>query len=195
MSRLSLGCLVMAAGSATRFGQNKLAVSFGGKTLIERIFEAIPTQKFSDCVVVTQYDEIEELAPRYGFRTVRNDRPDLGLSRTVRLGVEAMQECDAILFCVSDQPLLRRESIAAEVDFYLANPESIVAMSHSGRRGNPCIFPKVFFPELSALTGDHGGRSVIECHEDKLLLFEVADEAQLIDVDTAETLEALSRKL
>ncbi len=195
MSALKLGCLVMAAGSGTRFGENKLAVSFGGKTLIERIFEAVPMEKFSDRVVVTQYDEIEALAPRYGFRTVRNDRPDLGLSRTVRLGTEALHECDAILFCVSDQPLLRRESIAAEVDFYLANPERIVAMSHRGRRGNPCIFPKCFFPELAALTGAHGGRSVIEQHEDKLLLFEVEDETQLIDVDTSETLEQLKRSL
>ena len=109
MSPLNIGCLVMAAGSATRFGENKLAARLGGKTLIERIFEAIPTEKFSDRVVVTQYDEIAALAPHYGFSVVRNDRPDLGLSRTVRLGVEAMKNCDAILFCVSDQPLLRRE--------------------------------------------------------------------------------------
>lgn len=194
MSAPSLGCLVMAAGSAVRFGENKLAARLGGKMLIERIFEAIPKEKFSALTVVTQYDEIESLAPSYGFRTVRNDRPDLGLSRTVRLGVEAMEECDAILFCVADQPLLQRESIAAEVALYLANPESIVALSHKGRRGNPCIFPKAYFPELKALTGDRGGRSVIEKHEDKLLLYEVSAE-QLVDVDTADTLEELKKTL
>ncbi len=194
MSAPKLGCLVMAAGSAKRFGENKLAVSFDGKRLIERIFEAIPKEKFFSLVVVTQYDEIEALAPRYGFRVVRNDRPDLGLSRTVRLGVEALHDCDAILFAVADQPLLRRESIAAEVEFYLANTERIVALSHNGRRGNPCIFPKRFFLELSSLEGEHGGRSVIECHEEHLLLFEVEGE-QLIDVDTPETLEQLKKAL
>lgn len=190
----SLGCLVMAAGSAVRFGENKLAARLGGKMLIERILEAVPKEKFSSLVVVTQYDEIEALAPAYGFRVIRNDRPDLGLSHTVHLGVEAMKDRDAILFCVADQPLLRRESIVSEVELYLAHPEHIVAMSHGGRRGNPCIFPKAFFPELAALTGDRGGRSVIERHEDKLLLCEISAE-QLVDVDTVDTLEALKKSV
>lgn len=194
MSIPTLGCLVMAAGASTRFGENKLAATLDGKTLIERIFAAIPGEKFSSLTVVTQYAEVEALAPHYGFRVVRNDRPELGLSRTVRLGVEAMSDCDAILFAVADQPLLRRESIAAEVDFFLANSDCIVALSHNGRRGNPCIFPAAFYPELAALTGDHGGRSVIERHEDKLLLFEVEGE-QLIDVDTVETLQKLKKEL
>ena len=188
---LKLGCLVMAAGSATRFGENKLAVRFGGKLLIERIFEAVPAEKFSSRAVVTQYDEIEALAPRFGFSCVRNDSPELGISRTIRLGLEALKDCDAVLFCVADQPLLRRETIAAEVDFFLQHPENIVALSSRGKRGNPCLFPARFFPELMALEGDNGGRSVIARHEDAVLLCEVREE-ELIDVDTVEALDALT---
>lgn len=192
MLPLKLGCLVMAAGSATRFGENKLAARFGGKMLIERIFEAVPAEKFSSRVVVTQYGEIEALAPHFGFAAVRNDRPELGISRTIRLGLEALKDCDAVLFCVADQPLLRRETIAAEVDFFLEHPESIVALSSKGKRGNPCLFPARFFPELMALEGDKGGRSVIAQHEDAVLLYEASEE-ELIDVDTVETLDALTR--
>ena len=35
-----------------------------------------------------------------------NDRPEEGLSRTVRLGTEQLMDCDGILYLVSDQPLL-----------------------------------------------------------------------------------------
>lgn len=192
MLPLKLGCLVMAAGSATRFGENKLAARFGDKMLIERIFEAVPAEKFSSRVVVTQYGEIEALAPYFGFEAVRNDRPELGISRTIRLGLEALKDCDAVLFCVADQPLLRRETIAAEVDFFLEHPESIVSLSSKGKRGNPCLFPARFFPELMALEGDKGGRSVIARHEDAVLLYEASEE-ELIDVDTVETLDALTR--
>ncbi len=59
-----------------------------------------------------------------------------------------------------------------------------------GVRGNPCIFPARFFPELLELQGDHGGNTVIRRHEEELLLVE-APEAELTDVDTPEALRAL----
>jgi len=36
-TRIPVGCVVMAAGNASRFGNNKLLADAGGKTLIERI--------------------------------------------------------------------------------------------------------------------------------------------------------------
>ena len=104
---LSLGCLVMAAGSGRRFGGNKLAAELDGKTLIRRALEAVPGARFSAVTVVSQYEDIEELAGQFGFAAIHNDRPDLGLSHTIRLGTEAMRGCDGILYMVADQPKLR----------------------------------------------------------------------------------------
>ena len=103
MKEHSIGCVVMAAGNAARFGENKLSAAVDGKTLIERALDAVPIEKLSAACVVTQYDEVEMLAMRHGFRCIRNDRPEDGLSRTVRLGTEALEgECDAILYLVSE---------------------------------------------------------------------------------------------
>ena len=74
---LSLGCLVMAAGSGRRFGGNKLAAELDGKTLIRRALEAVPGARFSAVTVVSQYEDIEELAGQFGFAAIHNDRPDL----------------------------------------------------------------------------------------------------------------------
>ncbi len=187
----SVGCVVMAAGNASRFGENKLAAVLDGRTLIERALDAVPADRLAETVVVTQYDEVEALALRRGFRCLRNDRPEDGAGRTVRLGTEAlMDRCGAILYLVSDQPLLRRESVAALLDFYAAHPAHIVGAAHDGRRGNPCVFPKRFFPELCALTGDVGGSAVIRKHAEDLLLFELGAE-ELADVDTREALMKL----
>jgi CTP:molybdopterin cytidylyltransferase MocA len=60
-------------------------------------------------------------------------------------------------------------------------------MSCGGRRGNPCVFPKTCFDELCRLTGDRGGRAVIEGNGHPLILFEAA-EAELADIDTPEDL-------
>ena len=190
---LSIGCIVMAAGNAKRFGDNKLAAVVDGKTLIERALDAVPGEQFSRVVVVTQYDEIESLARSRGFETIRNQHPDWGISHTISLGTHELQnDCDAICYMVSDQPLLRRESIAGAVDFFREHSDHIVGLAHDGTRGNPCIFPRKFYDELIALREDHGGNTVIRAHEDALRLYEV-DKQELTDVDTPQALRDLMK--
>ena len=189
----TLGCVVMAAGNARRFGENKLAAEVRGRSLIRRALEAVPPEAFGAVAVVTQYPEVLELAEAFHFTAVENRHPDLGISHTIRLGLEALGDCDGALFQVSDQPLLRRESIRAEVEFFRRHPDKLVGLSHGGVRGNPCIFPAAYFPELLALTEDRGGSSVIRRHEEDLLLVEVpADELE--DVDTPQALRAMKEQ-
>lgn len=188
------GCVVLAAGNGKRFGFNKLTAALDGRSLILRSLETVPAECFSSVVVVTQYPEILKLAGEFHFAAVINEKPELGLSRSIHLGLTALRDCQAVCFQVSDQPLLRRESVAALADFWRQAPEQIAALAHGGVRGNPCIFPAKFFPELMALTGDTGGAAVIQRHEDALRLLEVpADE--LWDVDTPRALREVESTL
>ena len=190
---MQIGCVVMAAGDARRFGDNKLAAVFDGKPLILRALEAVPAEAFSTVAVVTQYPEVEELARRFSFFQVRNPHPDWGISHTIRLGLEALGPCGAALFQVSDQPMLRRETVAAEVAFFRNHPDKLVGLGHNGVRGNPCIFPAAYFPELLALKEDRGGSSVIRRHREELLLFE-APARELEDADTRQALRAMEER-
>ena len=191
--RLKLGCVVMAAGNAKRFGANKLASQLRGRSLILRSLEAVPQEAFERVVVVTQYPEIMRLVKEFHFSSILNDQPDEGLSRTIHLGLTALRDCDGVLFQVADQPLLRRESVLALTEQWRQRPAGIAALGHGGVRGNPCVFPSALFPELMALTGDRGGSTVIRRHEDLLTLLEVPAE-ELYDVDTAAALQALERE-
>lgn len=186
-----LGCVVMAAGNARRFGENKLAAGVGGRSLILRALEAVPVEEFKTVAVVTQYPEVLDLAGRFGFRAVRNEHPDWGISHTIRLGLKSLGSCDAAMFLVSDQPLLKRESVRALAELWRSRPENIAALAHGGVRGNPCLFPARFFPELLELREDHGGNTVIRRHEEDLILLEVPEE-ELTDVDTRSALEELN---
>ena len=193
--KTKIGCVVMAAGGATRFGKNKLLSPLDGVTLAQRAIDAVPAEKLHRAVVVTGYPEIAALAQSRGLAVVVNGRPEDGASRTVRLGVEALEaSCDAILFLVSDQPLLTRQTVADLIDFYHAHPGHIVAAAHNGVRGNPCLFPRDYFNALKSLTGDTGGSAVIRRHEENLLLMEVSA-PQLEDVDTPQARAALQQQL
>ncbi len=183
---LSIGCVIMAAGNSIRFGANKLESVVNGKTVIEHAFDAVPLSLKETTVVVTQYDSVETLARKYGFSCVRNTRPEDGVSLTIRLGTEVLKDrCDATLYMVSDQPLLKSSSIEKLIECYLRNPGHIVSASHSGKRGNPCIFPGKYYEPLMNLSGDTGGSTVIQDHKEDLILVET-DSLELIDIDTKE---------
>ena len=139
-----IGCLIMAAGNASRFGENKLTASFAGKSLFSLALAAIPADTFARVTVVM----------------------------------------------VADQPLLRQETVLRIVQDWRQHPGCIVGAAHNGHRGNPCLFPARFFPELCALEGDRGGSSIIRRHEDALRLVEAA-EPELSDCDTKQALEIL----
>ena len=185
---IRLGCVVMAAGNARRFGENKLSAVIDGRSLMERTLDAVPCKLFEKVVVVTQYDWVETLAANRSFLPIRNKEPEKGLSRTIQLGLNELLDLDGVLFLVSDQPWLKRETVEAEIHLFLANSDKIIALSHDRQRGNPCIFPKRFFSQLLALEGDRGGSAVIRQHEDDLLLLE-ADEIELRDIDTKDEFE------
>mgnify|MGYP002517738349 CR=1 FL=1 len=186
----SLGCLIMAAGYASRFGDNKLFAEYRGTSLLELALKAVPPGLFSRVTVVSQYEKALALAKTYGFDAMKNTRPELGVSETIRLGTQAMLDCDAILYMVSDQPLLQPNSVCAVAERWMREPETICGAAHNGVRGNPCIFPRKFFPELMALSGDRGGSRVIRQHEDALRLVEIPPE-ELCDCDTKLALDQL----
>lgn len=191
MEQFKIGCVVMAAGNAARFGENKLAAVFDGKPLIRHALEAVPQGLRT--VVVTQYDEVESMAAEFGFASIHNAHPDFGISHTIKLGTQFLQDCDAILYMVSDQPLLQNDSVTRVVETWKTHPANIVGAAHDGKRGNPNIFPRKYFEELMQLEEDHGGNTVIRAHPDALLLVEVGKK-ELTDVDTPKALHDLQKQ-
>ena len=189
MNHLNIGCVLMAAGNSSRFGENKLSALVNGKPLIRHAMEAIP--QGLKTVVVTRYEEVVSMAKEFGFPILINHHPDWGISHTIRLGTEYLQDRDGILYMVSDQPMLRRSSIEQIVSLWREHPDYIVGASHNGIRGNPNLFPREFFPALSSLQGDRGGNGIIRANEDRLLLVEI-HKNELTDIDTKAALAGIS---
>ena len=188
---MTIGCVILAAGNASRFGGNKLLAEYRGKALIRWACEAVPTDRVGPVCVVTQYADAASVAVEYGFAVIRNEHPELGISRSVALGTSAlMDRCKGILFLTADQPLLRRKTVAALADRFSRDPTRIVVPTAGGRRGSPCVFPATLFPELLALAGDRGGSQVIRKRPELVTEVSVPEE-ELADVDTLEDLARL----
>ncbi len=85
-SSLRIGCVLMAAGSARRFGSNKLPFA-GWRDAGRTCANAIPSEEFYHVVVVTRFPEIVEMAKNRGYMVKINQEPDQGLSHTIRNGM------------------------------------------------------------------------------------------------------------
>lgn len=177
------GAVLMASGSGSRFGSNKLLYPVEGVPMIEHAFAAAPPALFTRACVVSCYPEILNRAEQHGYEALLNTQAAEGQSASVRLGLSALKDMDGVLFCVCDQPWLRRDSVERLLAEFAAHPGSICALSWQGVRGSPVIFPSDLFPELLALTGDRGGSGVIRANKERLRLVEASGARELCDVD------------
>lgn len=183
-----IGCVIMASGSGKRFGSNKLMADFDGEPMIARALAATEGL-FDNRVVVTRHESVADLCRQKGIRVVLHDLPYR--SDTVRLGLEALGDLQGCLFCPGDQPLLRRETVAALLAAWKAEPDSILRPVSGGSEGSPVLFPAWAFPELLSLPEGKGGNWVAKNHPHRVKTLTVANPWELTDADTPEILETL----
>lgn len=184
-----IAAVLMASGQAKRFGANKLLTDYQGRPLIETVFDNLPGERFFRVLVVTRYAEIAVAAAERRFSIVENTLERDDTADTIRLGIGALPPgMDGCLFLVCDQPLLKAETIAALCEAFCETPDRIVAPVCGGKRGNPVIFPRALFDELSNLPPDKAGGYVIAAHEALLRTVEFADPTEFLDVDTQQDL-------
>ena len=191
---LNIAIILEAAGSSSRFGSNKLLhIMDDGRPMIFNALDAARgASEQPGCrarcslILVTQYAEIASLA--HDFEVVMNDRPDLGISRSMQLGIAAAGDADAYLFCVCDQPGLTSSTLSRLIDEYINSSAGIISLSWHGQMRNPKIFSSKYRGELMALRGDKGGRQIIIAHTDDLMLVEADSEAETIDIDRPDSI-------
>lgn len=140
-------------------------------------------------IVVTQYEEIREAAQQAGLGCRINKEPELGISHSIRLGVEAVEELskggtqDAILFVVCDQPELTEEVFYGLIRSYEASSKRIACVADGERLGNPVIFESAYWEELKSLCEEQGGKTVLKRHREDVELHQVKDGKKLRDID------------
>jgi molybdenum cofactor cytidylyltransferase len=78
------------------------------------------------------------------------------------------------------------------IDRYQASGAPLAVPRYAGRRGNPVLCDRVLFPELLQVTGDQGGRPVLERHREDIAWLDVADPLPGADLDTVEEYRRLT---
>jgi len=180
MVRGRVATLVLAAGEARRFGQLKQLYPWGDGTLLTH---AVDTALASSArpVIVVLGCQAEACRAALGERPVQivlNPDWAQGQSTSVRAGLAALPEnVDGVLFHLADLPGVTPAVLDALIARHAATLAPVVWPAYQGRRGNPVLFDRATFPELRQVTGDVGGRPVLQAYTR-------AGTAQRVAVDT-----------
>jgi len=192
--------LVLAAGRSTRMGgPNKLLAEIGGKPLVRFVAEQALASRAAPVLVVTGHERAKVEAALAGLRVRFVHNPDYaaGLSTSLKAGLAALPaEADGAIVCLGDMPQVTAGLIDRMLDaFDPARGAFVVVPIIEGKRGNPVVWSRRFFPDLMALEGDVGARHLIAAHADAVAEVPVEDSAALTDVDTPDALLAVKAEL
>lgn len=179
--------VLLAAGRSQRMGDigSKLDEPFLGRPLGLHVVVALEDMPFMERVAVTGRANCDYAA--HGFTIVRNDDPELGMGRSVALGVDCARArgAKAVVMALADMPRVTATHIYTLLD--AVDGEDAVVASSDGRSPRPpAVFGRAQFDTLLRLEGDAGARDLIRAGKHV-----VTTPAELIDVDTPEELERL----
>jgi molybdenum cofactor cytidylyltransferase len=195
-----VAALVLAAGRSTRMGgPNKLLAEIGGKPLVRIVTEQAIASRAAPVMVVTGHERAKVEAALAGLRVRFVHNPDYaaGLSTSLKAGLAALPpEIDGAIVCLGDMPQVTAALIDRLLEaFDPARGALVVVPTIEGKRGNPVVWSRRFFPDLMALEGDVGARHLIGTHADAVAEVAVEDSAALTDVDTPDALLAVKAEL
>ncbi len=183
---MNVVAILLAAGSATRFGSDKLLHSLPHEVPIAVQAARHLRIVFEENVLAVVRPEAKELSDilrREGCQVVVCENAAEGMGASLACAVRAAVDAEGFVIALADMPFIRSSTIAAVRDA-LAAGAPLVAPYFRARRGHPVGIGAKFRSELEALRGDEGAKKIVAANEARLVKIPVGDPGVLRDIDT-----------
>jgi molybdenum cofactor cytidylyltransferase len=186
---LNIVGLLLAAGSATRFGSDKLRheLPHGVSIAVQAARHLKLEIPRVVAVVRPGSEELAQALTAENCEVVTCHNAADGMGASLACAAAAAGEADGYLIALADMPFLRRTTIAAVREALVAGAP-LAAPYFRARRGHPVGLSRRFFQELLTLRGDEGAKRVIAANEKQLVKIPVGDPGALRDIDRPEDL-------
>ena len=188
-----IAAVVLAAGRSTRMGgPNKLLAEIAGRPLVRIVVEEALASRARPIIVVVghQRAEVEKALAGLPVEVVYNADFAQGLGTSLKAGIAAVPaEADGAIVCLGDMPQVDAGVIDRLIAAFDPDRGALIVMpTVEGRRGNPVLWARRFFPDLMAIEGDVGARHFIGRYGEAVAEVPLEESAALVDVDTPEAL-------
>lgn len=181
---MQVAAVILAAGASSRFGAPKAAVRIGSRSMLEVVVDTATAAGLAPIIVVAPNDvDVPENAT-----AVRNDEPERGMSRSLRLGIAAVPaDAEAAAVLLADQPTVSVDHLRGLDAWRGGTP--VVATRAGGVIGPPVLIEREGFALVHHAGGDAGLRELLR--GDPALVTSV-DADPIPDVDTPADLERIT---
>lgn len=203
--KIIIDCLVLAAGSASRFGGCKQLADWQGKSLLANSIATARTLSPERIFVVggafypQLLQALPELNPQQKKRTdgavelLEYRAWNLGAGNSLAFGVKHLQNSNPVLVLLSDQPLISPQDLRNLYRAWSEQPEKIACASYSNTVGVPAIFPAQFKAQLYQCRGDQGAKNLLLNNLSSVV--RVSMPSAEFDVDTPADLTTYLKKI
>ena len=201
---MTLVVILLAAGLSRRFGSaDKLLATFEGEPLLVRAARVLSQAHSERALIVvippnaaalTETLHAVNLQPPPRF--VINTSAFAGIGTSIAAAIAALDDTvTAALIALADMPFLTVGLIETLIAAHVADggQRPTHPILPDGTKMNPVIWPRSAFAQLTALTGDRGGKSILAQTDCCTVL--VPDFCAFADVDTPQDLTKLQQSV
>jgi molybdenum cofactor cytidylyltransferase len=186
--------VVLAAGTSSRMGENKLLLRIEGETLVRRAVEAALSAGLEPVIVVLGHEAQKAVNELSGLEIepVFNDDYASGIHTSLRTGIAAVPAgARAAVVLLADMPLVTDRMIAILVERYRGSSALVVVSDYGGVQAPPTLYDRSLFAELGAVQGEGCGKKVVRRHEKESVAVSWSSSA-LTDIDRPEDYERVA---
>ena len=167
-SKDNMAVVVLAAGSSTRMGRNKLLLDLGGESVVRRTVRAALEAGIGPVTVVLGHEadlvrtELRGLA----CRIVVNADHERGVGTSIRVGVAQVGTgADGIVVALADMPFVTASMVATLAERHRSTGAPVVVSRYGETEAPPTLFARRLFPELLAIDAERSARQVARRHQ------------------------------
>lgn len=161
-----LAGVVLAAGTSSRFGANKLLLRLDSEPLVRRAARQAAEAGLGPVIVVLGH-EADVVAGALGglaVETIVNPAYRAGMYGSMQTGIERVPgDCAGAVVLLGDMPLVKAAMIEALVERFRRGTEPLVLSLYGEVPAPPTLYARSLFPAL-ARAGMGGGREVVLAH-------------------------------
>ena len=189
--------IVLAAGTATRMGENKVLLRVGEEALVRRVARAALEAGLDPVLMVVGHEagRLERELADLPCRTVSNPAFEKGMNTSLDAGVGALPAgVAAAVVLLADMPFVDAAMVRSVVLRHEETGAPLVVSRYGSVLAPPTLYARALFAELRSGEGDGRGREVVKRQLGEAAYVDWPKEA-LLDVDVAEDLERARARL
>jgi molybdenum cofactor cytidylyltransferase len=190
MTETSLPVILLAAGASSRMrGRDKLLEEVDGQPLLRR--QARLAQGVGPVIVALPPAPHPRYTALTGLDVTALPVADAaeGMGASLRAAFAALpRQTPAAMVMLADMPELQAEDLARLAEVVDTGGDTLIwrAATMGGVPGHPIVFAAALFEQLTQLTGDDGGRAVVQRAADRVCLVPLPGDRARLDLDTPE---------